>query len=141
MPERTRHATPSGASRRPGRVLLGAFALTAPLAVPLAAAAEAPVRTAACVDGQSLAPGESCVLTIKWGRDHVVEAAFTAGADRRVEFAYVEGGCSVALFGPVEAQLGPDGPPLVSQAPGAYHLFTRALTVARTACRYRITVY
>ncbi|MFQ5773166.1 MAG: hypothetical protein ACE5GS_01475 [Kiloniellaceae bacterium] len=111
----------------------GALAL---LLVAYAAAAAAQ----ACEDGQVLNPGESCIVTVKWGHDHTITGAFPANGENYIEFSHVEGQCNVALFGPAEGLLGPDQPPLKSAAPGEYHLFTRAITVAKQTCRYRVAV-
>ncbi|MCG8361049.1 MAG: hypothetical protein MI920_36290 [Kiloniellales bacterium] len=97
----------------------------------------------ACEDGQTLVPGESCDVTVKWGHDHWIKAELPEGGGHHVEFRHLEGGCKVSLFSPVEtegAELGPDEEPGRGTQSGEYHLFTRAIVVAKQACRYRVTV-
>lgn len=94
----------------------------------------------ACEDGQILAPGQACVVTVKWGHDHVVTADFAQNGSNAVRFEHVEGKCNVALFGPLEGQLSPEAADVESALPGDHHLLTRAITVANEACRYRVRV-
>ena len=96
-----------------------------------------------CEDGQVLKPGERCEVTVKWGHDHWVKAEFAKGDDNAVVFTHLEGNCNVSLFGPEALDndlLGPDLGPASSELPGEYHLFTRAITVAKEACRYSVSV-
>ncbi len=96
-----------------------------------------------CEDGQVLKPGESCEVTVKWGHDHWIKAELAEGGDSHVEFRHLEGGCTVSLFSPVEAEgteIGPDKEPARGTESGEYHLFTRAIVVAKQACRYRVSV-
>ena len=96
---------------------------------------------AACEDGQVLKPGETCEITVKWGYDHWVRAEFPQDGKSHIAFSHIEGKCNVSLFGPLEdTTLNPDQAPTRSSQPGEYHLFTRAMTIAREACRYRIAV-
>ena len=96
---------------------------------------------AACEDGQVLRPGEDCEIAIKWGYDHWVQAQFPQDGESYIEFSHVEGKCNVSLFGPVEGTvLAPDQAPIRVSQPGEYHLFTRAMTIAQEACRYRVAV-
>ena len=96
---------------------------------------------AACEDGQVLGPGDDCEVQVKWGYDHWVKAEFPQDGVSHIEFSHIEGKCNVSLFGPLEgAVLAPDQEPLRSTQPGEYHLFTRAMTIAQEACRYRIAV-
>ncbi len=96
---------------------------------------------ATCEDGQVLRPGEDCEIKVKWGYDHWVKAEFPQDGTSHIEFTHIEGKCNVSLFGPLDgAVLAPDQEPLRSTQPGEYHLFTRAMTVAQEACRYRIAV-
>ena len=97
----------------------------------------------ACEDGQVLQPGDSCEVTVKWGHDHWIKAEFPSNAGKAIVFRHLEGNCNVSLFGPEELEndlLTPDGDPTSSQIPGDYHLFTRAITVAKESCRYGIAV-
>jgi hypothetical protein len=97
----------------------------------------------ACETGQVLQPGDSCDLTVKWGTDHWIVAEFPDGDAHRVEITHLEGGCQVHLYGPIETDevlLGPDQEPISRALEGEYHLFTRAIVVAREACRFRISV-
>ncbi|MDH3597481.1 MAG: hypothetical protein OEU09_21190 [Rhodospirillales bacterium] len=96
---------------------------------------------AACEDGQVLKLGQTCEITIKWGYDHWVRAEFPDDGKSYIEFGHIEGKCNVSLFGPAEeTTLTPDQAPTRSSQPGDYHLFTRAMTIAREACRYKIAV-
>ena len=97
----------------------------------------------ACEDGQVLAPGDSCEVTVKWGHDHWIKAELPAGGNNYVEFRHLEGGCKVSLFSPVEGEgteLGPEDAPARGTESGEYHLFTRAIVVAKQECRYRVSV-
>lgn len=97
----------------------------------------------ACEDGQVLRPGEGCEITVKWGYDHWIMADFPRSAGNAVEFSHLEGQCNVSLFGPEELDndvIGPEQVRTRSTFPGEYHLFTRAITVAKEACRYRVAV-
>jgi hypothetical protein len=114
---------------------------TAFVLVLLGLSAVAGAAHAACEDGQVLRPGEDCEVKVKWGYDHWVKAEFPQDGVSHIEFSHIEGKCNVSLFGPLEgAVLGPDQGPVRSTQPGEYHLFTRAMTIAQEACRYRITV-
>ena len=96
-----------------------------------------------CEDGQVLQPGDSCEVTVKWGYDHWIKAEFPDNAGKAVVFSHLEGKCNVSLFGPEELDndvLTPDQEPTSSRVPGEYHLFTRAITVAKEACRYGVAV-
>jgi hypothetical protein len=102
---------------------------------------------AECTDGQVLEPGQSCVVSIVWGHDHWISAAFSAGAGHKVVFRHLEGDCNVALFGPEDAGLSGDDAMVgaarrsaESAVAGDYHLFTRALAAAQEACRFEISV-
>ena len=55
-------------------------------------------------------------------------------------FEHIKGDCNVSLFGPTNGLLSPDNPPILTVIPGEYHLFTRAISLAQQACRYRISV-
>lgn len=119
-------------SRTAGHLLLLAL-----VAAPRLALAQA------CEDGQVLQPGDSCEVTVKWGHDHWIKADFPNGADKAVVFRHLEGNCNVSLFGPVELEndlLTPEQESTSSRVPGDYHLFTRAITVAKESCRYGISV-
>lgn len=93
----------------------------------------------ACVDGLKLVPGDSCEIDVKWGYDHWVVGDFPEG-ENTLSFEHVKGDCNVSLFGPAEGLLGPSNPPIRTVLPGEYHLFTRAISLAQQACRYRISV-
>jgi hypothetical protein len=102
-----------------------------------------PALAQECEDGQVLLPGERCEVTVKWGYDHWVKADFPNDGASVVVFRHLEGKCNVSLFGPEELEndvLGPDLEPTSSKIPGEYHLFTRAITVAKEACRYSVAV-
>lgn len=97
----------------------------------------------ACEAGQVLQPGDSCDLTVKWGTDHWIEAKFPDCEPHRVEIAHQEGDCQVFLYGPIETDetmLGPGQEPTTRALEGEYHLFTRAIVVAKQTCRFRISV-
>ena len=60
-----------------------------------------------------------------------------------VVFSHLEGNCNVSLFGPEDLEndlLMPGQEPTSSRVPGDYHLFTRAITVAKESCRYGVAV-
>lgn len=102
-----------------------------------------PAFAQSCENGQTIQPGESCEVTIKWGYDHWIKADFPWGGTNAVVFSHLEGECNVALFGPVDLEndvLRPDGKPERIDVPGEYHLFTRAITIAKQTCRYRVSV-
>lgn len=99
-----------------------------------------PAQAQTCEDGQVLAPGDSCELSVRWGHDHWVTGIFPGGGGNYIEFNHLEGDCSVALFGGIDTVLGPDQSQVRSSTPGDYHLFTRAMSVARQDCRYQIAV-
>ncbi|HMB76144.1 MAG TPA: hypothetical protein VKN76_07070 [Kiloniellaceae bacterium] len=93
----------------------------------------------ACVDGLEMVPGDSCEIDVKWGYDHWVVGVFEQG-EHTMSFEHVKGDCNVSLFGPTNGLLSPDNPPIRTVQPGEYHLFTRAISLAQQACRYRISV-
>ena len=93
----------------------------------------------ACVDGLKMEPGDSCEIDVKWGYDHWVVGVFTQG-EHTMSFEHVKGDCNVSLFGPTSGLLTPNDPPIRTVEPGEYHLFTRAISLAQQACRYRISV-
>ena len=97
----------------------------------------------ACQDGQVLSLGDSCEVDIKWGHDHWVVADIPQGQGKAIELRHLEGSCNVSLFGPLEIEgaiLGPKTPVIRRTVSGEYHLFTRAVTVAKEACRFRIGI-
>lgn len=97
----------------------------------------------ACETGQTLKPGDSCELTIKWGTDHWVAVEFPDSGSHHMEIEHLEGACRVSLFGPIETEetiLGPDQKSVRRILEGEYHLFTRAIVVAQQTCRFRISV-
>ena len=93
----------------------------------------------ACVNGLEMAAGDSCEIDIKWGYDHWVVGDFTEG-ESTMTFEHLKGDCNVSLFGPANGLLSPDLPPILTVLPGEYHLYTRAMSLAKQACRYRISV-
>ncbi len=102
-----------------------------------------PTWSLACEIGQVLEPGESCELTVQWGTDHWIEARFRDGQPRKVSIEHLEGDCQVSLFGPIETDeviIGSGQEPVSRALEGEYHLFTRAIVVARQTCRFRISV-
>ena len=114
-----------------------------PVILLVAALAPRSALAQACEDGQVLRPGDRCEVTVKWGHDHWIKADFPNGAGKAVVFRHLEGKCNVSLFGPEELEndlLTPDQGPTSSRVPGDYHLFTRAITVAKESCRYGISV-
>ena len=114
-----------------------------PVILLIAALAPRTALAQVCEDGQVLQPGDSCEVTVKWGYDHWIKADFPENGGNAVVFSHLEGNCNVSLFGPVELDndlLMPDQEPTGSRIPGEYHLFTRAITVAKEACRYGVSV-
>ncbi len=93
-----------------------------------------------CEDGQVLKPGDSCEVAIRWGHDHWVAGDFADDAEHRIEFTHVSGDCSVSLFGPAEGLLAPGADPVSHALGGEYHLFSRALAIAKGTCTYRVAV-
>lgn len=97
----------------------------------------------ACEDGQVLNVGDRCLVDIRWGHDHWVRADIPQGEGKGITFEHVEGSCNVSLFGPLEIEgaiLGPESPRIRRTVAGDYHLFTRAVTVAKEACRFEVKI-
>ena len=97
----------------------------------------------ACEDGQAMSLGDSCEVDIKWGHDHWVLADIPQGQGKAIELRHLEGSCNVSLFGPLEIEgaiIGPETPLIRRTVSGEYHLFTRAVTVAKEACRFRLAI-
>ncbi|MEM7222486.1 MAG: hypothetical protein AAF495_05875 [Pseudomonadota bacterium] len=102
-----------------------------------------PALAVACEDGQVMTVGDSCEVDIKWGHDHWVMADIPQGEGKAIELRHLEGSCNVSLFGPLEIEgaiIGPESPVIRRTVSGEYHLFTRAVTVAKEACRFRVAI-